>query len=56
MSRGEAVGMVLAFGGVAAIFSADFGTLGGRAGFVAAVVMLGSPAAAAIATVPVRPS
>ncbi len=54
LSRGEGVGMVLAFAGVAAIFSADFGTLGGRAGFIAAVVMLASPAAAAIATICVK--
>ncbi len=54
LSRGEAVGSVLAFAGVAAIFSADFGTLGGRQGLVAAIVMLGSPAAAAIATLFVK--
>ena len=54
LSRGEAVGLVLAFAGVAAIFSADFSALGGRAGFVAAIVMLASPAAAAIATICVK--
>lgn len=54
LSRGEGVGMVLAFAGVATIFSADFGTLGGRAGFIAAVVMLASPAAAAVATICVK--
>ncbi len=54
LSRGEAVGSVLAFAGVAAIFSADFNSLGGRQGFFAAVVMLGSPAAAAIATLCVK--
>lgn len=54
LSRGEAAGMVLAFAGVAAIFSADFGTLGGRTGLIASVVMLTSPAAAAIATIYVK--
>ena len=54
LSLGEGVGMVLAFAGVAAIFSADFDNLGGRAGFIAAIVMLGSPAAAAIATICVK--
>ncbi len=54
LSPGEAVGLVLGFAGVAIIFSADFATLGGRAGFIASVVMLGSPAAAAIATICVK--
>jgi len=54
LSRGEGVGMLLAFAGVVAIFSADFSALGGRQGFIAAVVMLGSPAAAAIATIYVK--
>ncbi len=54
LSRGEGVGLVLAFAGVAVIFSADFSVLGGRAGFVAALVMLASPAAAAIATICVK--
>lgn len=54
LTAGEGFGMVLGFAGVATIFSADFGTLGGRHVFVASIVMLGSPAAAAIATVCVK--
>ncbi|MEE8411451.1 MAG: EamA family transporter [Acidobacteriota bacterium] len=54
LTAGEGFGMVLGFAGVATIFSADFGMLGGRHVFVASVVMLGSPAAAAIATVYVK--
>ena len=54
LSAAEGVGMLLGFAGVATIFSADFGTLGGRHVFIASVVMLASPAAAAIATVCVK--
>jgi len=54
LSVKESVGMLLGFAGVATIFSADFGALGGHRVFVASAVMLASPAAAAIATVWVK--
>jgi drug/metabolite transporter (DMT)-like permease len=54
LSSGETLGMLLGFAGVATIFSADFGALGGSRVFVASIVMLLSPAAAAVATVYVK--
>ena len=54
LSRRELVGIVVGFGGVALIFSTDFAVLGGRQVSVAAVVMLLSPAAAAISSVVVK--
>ncbi len=49
-----ALGTVLGFAGVAAIFSEDFSKLGGRAVLLAAAVMLVSPIASALASVAVK--
>lgn len=53
-SLAEGLGMVLGFAGVATIFSADFGKLGGSQVLLASVVMLASPVSAALATVFVK--
>jgi len=54
VSAAEGVGMLVGFAGVATIFSADFALLGGTQVFVASIVMLISPIAAAIGTVYVK--
>jgi len=54
LRRPEVIGILVGFGGVATIFSADFSTLGGAAVSRGAVVMLLSPMAAAAASVAVK--
>jgi drug/metabolite transporter (DMT)-like permease len=54
ISAAEGGGMLVGFVGVATIFSADFGQLGGNQVFVASIVMLASPMAAAVSTVAVK--
>jgi drug/metabolite transporter (DMT)-like permease len=54
LSRLELWGIVAGFAGVGVIFSEDFSALGGRQVAVASVVMLLSPAAAAMSSVAVK--
>jgi len=54
VSLRELVGIVIGFGGVGVIFSEDVTILGGRQVYVAALVMLLSPMAAAVGTVVVK--
>jgi drug/metabolite transporter (DMT)-like permease len=50
----EALGMIIGFAGVAVIFSTDVGAIGGRQVWIASIVMLLSPFAAAISTAGVK--
>lgn len=54
MRRAEVVGVLVGFVGVAVIFSADFGALGGREVAIAAAVMLLSPLVSAISSAAVK--
>ena len=54
VSQRELVGIVIGFGGVGVIFSEDVTAMGGREVYLAALVMLISPMAAAVGTVVVK--
>lgn len=54
MNPRELVGIVIGFGGVGVIFSEDVTALGGSKVYLAALVMMISPAAAALGTVAVK--
>jgi len=52
--RGEVVGLVASFGGVALIFSEDLAALGGPAVALGAIVALASPLVSAVASVAIK--
>jgi drug/metabolite transporter (DMT)-like permease len=54
LSRAEFIGILIGFGGVAVIFSEDLTLLGGPGVALASVVMLASPAAAAVGSLAVK--